>query len=528
MFKGFKQIASLTLLSRIFGLIREMIFAYFFGAGATLDSWFIAFKIPNLARRLFGEGAASASVIPVYTEQLHTQPEQADRLASTVVSVIVIILSALVALGWLLLGGAKLLTTQTNEASLVIALTSLMLPYMVMICIVAILAGILNVHKHFTMPAAAPVILNIIIIASTIISAKILNVSEDQNVFFIAASVLIAGFVQIGILIYPLKKNKIKICPAWDIKSQYFKKILILMGPMILGLTATQLNTLADDIIAWFFSGSEEKGQILTFFGRQLEYPLQRGSVSHLNFAQRLYQFPLGVFGISLATAIFPVLSSFAAKKDMAGLTKTISKGIKGAVTIAIPSSVGLILVANLIIPLLFQRGKFDAQAAQLTSWTLYFYSIGLCGYFCQQIMTRSYYSLQNSKGPAISASIAVIANIILNLILIWPLGTGGLALSTAICSYLQVIILITLLKKRFEHKILDGLLITAIKTAAATVVMFAAGWASLKFTACLGNNLKFNILRLLVVIAVSAVVYIAMVNILNIKAVKDIIRRKA
>jgi len=224
--------------------------------------------------------------------------------------------------------------------------------------------------------------------------------------------------------------------------------------------------------------------------GRDIQYPLERGSVSHLYFAQRLYQLPLGVFGISLATAIFLVMSSYAARKDFSGLAKKVSQGLRSAIFIAIPATIGLVAIARPLISVAFEHGKFGQARDDtgMVAWTLLFYALGLCGYFAQQVLTRAFYSMQDSKTPMRSALIAVAANVVLNLILIWFFGTGGLAFSTAICSFLQVVILVvflrrTLLKRAASVSILDGLSRTLLKTIAATLgmtaVILAAQWLS-------------------------------------------------
>ena len=471
MIKGFKQIVSLTMVSRVLGMLRDVCFSYYFGATALSDAWLIAFRIPNLTRRVFGEGAAAASFIPVYTEQLEKDPESAARLANTVITAIFLLLSSVVVCGWIFMGSYSLLVHHTTESSLIMILSSIMLPYAVMICIVAVISGMLNVHQHFAAPAAAPVILNTVLIATLVTAGFFLNVPIGE----VAVSVIFIGIAQIALVLWPLRKLGLSVGYAWDVNSEAFRKIIILMGPMILGLTVTQINTLADDMIAWFFSGSMEKGNNFVFMGKTFAYPLWRGSVSHLYYSQRLYQLPLGVFGISLATAIFPVLSRAAAAGDMEKLRKTISDGMKCAVFIAIPATAGLILVAKPVIGLLFEHGeRFLADDTANTAFTLICYSIGLSGFFMQQIITRAFYSLQDSKMPAKSALIAVAVNLCLNLTLIWFIGTGGLALSTALCSYLQVLILFCVLRKRFGETILDGFFPSLFKILAAAAVMFA------------------------------------------------------
>jgi putative peptidoglycan lipid II flippase len=481
MIKGFRQIASLTVVSRGFGFVRDMAYSHFFGAGTLFDAWTIAFKIPNLSRRLFGEGAAAASLIPIYSEELHKDQQQAKQLVNTVLTVIFVILAAIVLIGQGIIWAYYKFFSSTTDTRLVLSLSSIMLPYMLFICMVAILAGILNVHRHFATPAAAPIVLNICIIAAILLTGWAYKIEARQQVFFVAFAVLIAGIIQIAIQVPPLRSAGVSIRPCWQINSVAFKKIIILMGPMILGLTVTQINTLADDLIAWWFSGSAEKGTSFILLGKAIEYPLQRGSVSHLYYAQRLYQLPLGVFGISLATAIFPVMSSYVARKDLSGLCRTVSQALRSAVFIAIPATIGLVVIARPLISAAFEHGQFGRfrNDTDMVAWTLLFYAIGLCGYFAQQILTRAFYSMQDSKTPMQSAMIAVIANIVLNLTLIWFLGTGGLAFSTALCSYIQVVILVvflrrTLRKRGTDTSILDGLALTLVKTIAATLCMSA------------------------------------------------------
>jgi putative peptidoglycan lipid II flippase len=517
MIKGFRQIASLTATSRVFGLVRDITYSHFFGANQLLDAWIIAFRIPNLSRRLFGEGAASASFIPVYSEALGKDPAQAAKLVNTVVTALFIILAAVVLAAeagiWIYCG----LLARTSETRLILSLSSVMLPYMLFVCMVAMLAGVLNVHRHFAAPAAAPIVLNTFIIGSVLLTGWALKLQPRQQLFFVALAVLAAGLVQIGMQIPPLQRSGVSIRPAWQVHSESFRKILLLMGPMILGLTVTQINTLADDLIAWWFSGSEEKGRFFEFLGAQIEYPMWRGSVSHLYYAQRLYQLPFGVLGISLATAIFPVMSADAARKDFPALRTTISDGIKGSVFVAVPATVGLIIVAEPLICAAFQHGRFTDEDTAMVARTLAFYALGLCGYFAQQILARAFYAMQDSKAPMRSALTAVFVNVLLNLTLIWYLGRAGLACATAVCSYLQVAILVTVLRRRLGSSILDGLFVTVLKTFAATALMSLAAVAVLILMRNLPDGRVFDILKLAVVVPSAAAIYLLAAKFLRI-----------
>ena len=518
MIKGFRQIVSLTATSRVFGFVRDMAYSHFFGASDLLDAWTIAFKIPNLSRRLFGEGAASASLIPIYSQELANKPQQAKQLANTVVTVLFVLLAAIVLIGQAGIWAYYKFFSSTTDTKLILSLSSIMLPYMLLVCMVAIIAGILNVHKHFAAPAAAPIVLNIFIIGTVLVTGWAFKLQPRTQLLFVAVAVLVAGIVQIAIQLPPLRSAGVSIRPAWQIHSDAFRKIIILMGPMILGLTVTQINTLADDLIAWWLSASQEKGKFFIMLGTNIAYPLQRGSVSHLYYAQRLYQLPLGVFGISLATAIFPVMSSYAARKDFEGFRTTISQGLRSIVFIAVPSTIGLIAISRPLISLAFQHGRFSANDTNIVTWTLLFYAIGLCGFFAQQILTRAFYSMQDSSTPMRSALVAVVANIVLNLTLIWFLGTAGLAASTAICSYLQILILIVLLRRSLLKaepgtSILHGLSSTLLKTIVAAFCMSAAiliaRWLSKSWP---------DIFKLLLIVPSAAAVYLLAAKLLHIE----------
>lgn len=475
MIKGFRQIAVLTIVSRILGMVRDMAFAYFLGAGALMDAWTIAFKLPNLARRLFGEGAAASSLIPVYSEQLHQDPQRARRLGLSVATAVFLLLTGITLLGELALWGYHHFFAVHEGTKLKLVLSGVMLPYMILICVVAVLGGVLNVHRHFAAPAVAPVLLNIFILAPLVAGSWLLQVSQRLTVFLMAFGVLVAGLAQMAIHLPPLWRQGIRLRPAFDFRSEAFRRVILLMAPMVLGLTATQINTLINDLVALWLSGSPEKGASFAFLGRAVNYPLWEGAVSHLFYAQRLYQFPLGVFGVSLATAIFPVMSAEAARRDFDGLRRTVARGLRCTVFVALPATVGLILVCDPLVAALFQHGEFKSGDTRQTALTLSFYAVGLIGYFAQQLLTRAFYALQESRVPARSAVLAVFANLVLNAILVWPLGLAGLAIATAVTSYLQVAILAVVLKRRLGWGVTSGLGGALRDTIIATACMAAA-----------------------------------------------------
>jgi putative peptidoglycan lipid II flippase len=514
--RGFKQIAGLTLISRILGMLRDMAFAHFLGLSGLMDIWSIAFKIPNLSRRIFGEGAAASSLIPVYSEELKKNPPSAADLARTVLTVVFVLLAGIVLVGEIGIWWYCKYHVELQETRQMLTLTALMLPYMCLICTVAILAGLLNAHRHFAMPAAAPIVLNIFIIGAMCFSAWVLKASSEAMLMVMAIGVLLAGLAQMAIQLWPMSKYGLKLYPAWHVRTPGFRKIMFLMGPMILGVTVTQLNTLADDVIAKTLSGSAEKGLYFNWFGLNIQYPVPEGSVSSLYFSQRLYQFPLGVLGISLATAIFPVLSAAAANNDQRLLSQTIRQGVQAAVFIALPATVGLILIARPLAALIYQHGEFTTSDTKRVQVVLIFYSLGLCGYFLQQLITRAFYSIQNSKWPAYTSIISVFLNVFLNLTLIWKMGVAGLALATASCSYIQVIILITIWGRKYKFPLKTHFWSIQFKSLIGTVFMAIMGVLCHDITQKFPQHRLGDFFTIFILVGVCSGTYIVAARLMN------------
>jgi len=479
--------------------------------------------IPNLSRRIFGEGALTAALVPVYTQQLHDNKESAKLLVSSVVTLLVIILAGLTLLG---LGAIffyrQLISSQSDKTHLVLSLAAIMLPYMILICSTATLGAVLNVHRRFGVPAAAPIILNVCIIAGALCFRQYFGQTPWQQIYVIAVAVLIAGVLQLLIQIPALRSAGVSIRPRFYFKDEPLRKIFRLMAPMIVGLAAVQINTLLDMLIAYYLSATGDSGDTFMLFGHALDYPVVEGSVTYLFYAQRCYQLPLGVFGIALATAIFPVLSQFAAEKDYKGFAETFAHGLRMVIFIGVPASAGLILVREPLVELLFERGKFTPTDSLETSATLLFYSFGIVGFFLQQLVVRGYYSFQDSLTPVRVAVRMIVLNFILNLILIWPLGTGGLGLSTAICAFLQVGILLTILIKRYRLNISDGLIVTSIKTVTATVIMSIGGY--LTISALAGTSAW---VQLPTGVVVCLVLYLGVALVMKNREMIDLLRRR-
>jgi len=462
------------MISRILGLVRDIVCLRYFGA-VVWHYFTLGFMIPNLFRRLFGEGALTAALIPIYTETLHRDPQAAKHLVRSVVTLLFLILTGLTLLGILCI---FLMTRVASDGKtlLTLNLAMIMLPYMILVCLTATLSGILHVHRHFAAPAATPIVLNCCIIGSVLFLKGLWGDDPWHQIYGVGLSVLLAGLLQLAIQVPPLWRAGVSLNPRFLFGDESLKKVMHLMMPMMIGMSVIQFNVLFDSLIAYCLSATDDTHTSFTLLGHTIAYPVREGSLSYLYLSQRLYQLPLGVFGLALATAIFPLLSRFAVEKKTGEFAATLAQGIRLVIFIALPATVGLILVARPLIKVCFELGdsNFTAFDTEQTAWTLSFYALGLTAYCLQQLVVRAYYSHQDAVTPVKVALWVVGVNFILNLILIWPLGTGGLGLATVIGATTQVTILMVLLARRhhlhFQHGILTCLYKSIVSTTLMTV----------------------------------------------------------
>ena len=449
-----RLIAGLTLLSRVLGLARECTYGYFFGTGPLLSSFRIAFMIPNLARRLFGEGALSAAFIPIFARALHDpDPEHAPRLAGAVLALLMRVL-----VGITLAAEVALLVAYYFRPGDTLRLTAIMFPFMAFICLAAFLGGLLNALGRFGAPAASPMILNALVMAAIILGSIAAGLSQRALIDAACGAVLLAGVGQVGLQVWALRQTGFRpvLQPEWS--HPEIREIVAFMTPMIVGLSTVQINTMLDKLIALFL------------------VPDGRGPAV-LGYAHFLYQLPLGVFGIALATAIFPVLSHHAADGDRDGLRRTIERGLRLSFFISLPATVGLILVSQPLVAALFERGEFDAAGTTRVSDAVIYYVMGLCAYSIAHILVRAFYALKDARTPVRVSVVMVLVNLTLNLALVGPMREAGVALATAISATLQVAILIVLLDRRLGGLDYATLLGGALKTCAACVAMGVVVW---------------------------------------------------
>ncbi|MCL2669663.1 MAG: murein biosynthesis integral membrane protein MurJ [Syntrophaceae bacterium] len=440
-----------TMLSRVFGLIRDTVVAGFFGAGWMADAFFVAFRIPNLLRRLLAEGSLTVSFIPVFTEYLRNKSrEEALELADIVFTALSVIL-VIVSLAGVCL--APLIVTimapgfTPVQYDLAVFLTRFMFPYILLISLVALCMGILNSLRHFAAPALSPVVLNI----AMILAAITLRGFFEEPVVALAVGVMAGGVLQLALQWPFLIRMGVRLKPNFRLNHPGLNRIGCLMLPATFGAAIYQLNV---------------------FIGTILASLLPTGSVSFLYYADRIVELPLGVFAIAVGTASLPSFSEQAALGKMEELKRTIAFSLRLILFITIPASIALILLRVPIISVLFQRGAFNAAATALTAEALLCYTLGLWAFSTIRIVVSAFYSLQDTKAPMKAAIAALLVNGIFSLALMFPFRHAGLALATSIASGVNVTILWIILQRRVG-KILDRLFYVSLaKTCFASLIM--------------------------------------------------------
>ena len=450
-------VGTATLFSRILGFIRDAVIAWYFGAGFSSDAFIAAFRIPNLLRRLFAEGSLSSAFIPVFTQYMvrRGRPE-AFALARSAFMLLSVVLLLIVIGGVFLSPGIVKLVAPgfvSDKYALTVYLTRLMFPYIFFIGLVALCMGILNVLGHFAAPAFAPVLLNISIIGSVLIIAPSLSVPAVG----LAIGVLIGGVLQLALQLPVLWRKGFRLWERARLLHPGLKQVGTLMPPVIIGGAVYQINIVVGTIL----------GSLLA-----------EGSVTYLYFADRLVQFPLGVFAIAAATAVLPSLSRQAATEDFEALKDTFGHALKLVFFISIPAMLGLIVLREPIVALLFQRGEFNVLATRLTAQALLYYSLGLWAFSAVRIVAATFFALQDTRTPVKMAGISILANIVLGVVLMGPLAHGGLALATSLSSILNLGLLVHALRGKLGALGWRSIARSFCKTLMSSLAMGGVVWA--------------------------------------------------
>lgn len=443
-----------TMLSRIFGFIRDMVVAGIFGAGLVTDAFFVAFRIPNLLRRLLAEGSLTVSFVPVFTEYLKQRSrEEALELANVVFTALSIVLVIVSIAGVVF---SPLIVTimapgflkNPEQYELTVLLTRFMFPYIFFISLVALCMGILNSLRHFAAPALSPVVLNI----SMILAALLLGDLFAEPIYALAVGVLIGGVLQLAMQWPFLIRMGVRLKPDFHFRHPGLKRIGLLMMPAAFGAAIYQINVLIGTILASL---------------------LPKGSVSYLYYADRIVELPLGVFAIAVGTAALPSFSDQVARGEFDDFKKTISFSLRLILFITIPATVALLALRIPILSVLFQRGAFDAAATMQTADALLYYTLGLWAFSVIRIIVSAFYSLQDTRVPMKAAIVALIVNVVLSVVLMYPMKHGGLALATSIASAVNVIMLGIILKTRIGSYLNREFYNSLGKIGAASLVMW-------------------------------------------------------
>lgn len=443
----------MTLLSRVFGMVRDLVVAMQFGSSAAADAFFVAFRIPNMQRKILGEGAVSAAFIPVFTDLLKTRGKNAAwEMTANLLNILFVILVT-VTLAMVVFSPAVVTVfapgflDDPEKFDLTVKLTRWMAPYLIFIGVAAFCMGILNTFQVFALPAAAPVLLNI----SMILGVLFVSPLMEEPILGLAVGVLVGGVLQFLVQLPATFRKGLRLVKTFKPRHPEIVRIGKLMVPVMFGLAVYEFNMLVDTLLASLLPG---------------------GSISYLYYGNRLVQLPLGVFGVALGVAILPMLSQQAANKDFSELKKTLSFGIRFILFITVPATVGLIVLKFPIINVLWERGEFLRASTDGTAIALLYYSLGLCAFCGIKVVVPAFYSLQDTKTPARIGVYSMLLNVVLNVVLMGPLQHGGLALATSISAFFNVLLLIYFLKKRLG--LIGGRLIltTTIKLALSSTLM--------------------------------------------------------
>jgi putative peptidoglycan lipid II flippase len=452
-----------TLASRVMGYARDMVMSWAFGTTIFADAFYVAYRIPNLLRELLAEGSMSAAFIPVFTETLTKESrESAHRLANAVFARLLVILVILTALGIifapyvvkLIAAGWEHRAEYHDKYLLGVTLTRIMFPYLLFIGLAALAMGMLNSLRSFLTPALSPVMLNVVTITAVVLSMHFLA----QPILGVAIGVVLGGMCQFLVQVPGLRKQGMMLRPQFEPSHPGVKKIGMLALPVILSSSVNQVNILVGTIFASF---------------------LATGSITYLFYGMRFIHFPLGIFGIAIATAVLPTMSAQAARGENAAFRETLSLGLRLVFFIMFPAMAGLITLRVPIVNLLLEHGQFDRLSTQGTAAALQFYAVGLWAMAGYRIVAQAFYALHDTKTPVKMSIAAFFTNILLSAaFLAWtPLQHGGLALAASIAAMVNISLLTIFLRKKIGR--MDGgkILTSLVKIVPASIAMGVIGW---------------------------------------------------
>jgi len=473
-FSSAKTIAVITLVSRIFGMLRDMAITSL-GANRLTDAYGLAFQIPNLFRRLFGEGALTSAFVPVFTETTEKSGfEKACKLLSNALALLAVVLTAIMLVVEIIFLITALLPGP-DDRKLLMVLASIMFPYMVTVCLLAMSSAALNCRGHFAYPAAAPIILNIFGIIAAWWVAPILREELSGRLIIVAISVTSAGVVQLAAVLWLLGKSgfslKLRLKPV----EAGIRPMMRLLAPVLLGLGFLQISELLATVISWNLT-TVTAHPTINIFGWVLHRPLTAGVIVRVNAARALYQFPMGVLAIPVGVAVFPLLTRYAARGDIRNLRDSINRALRLALMEGAATGVGMFILAEPIVKLIYTRRNFTAADAAQSAFILKMYAVGMAAYCSYQILTRAFYSFKDTVTPLKISCWLVFVNLGMLVPMLWipSLGAGAFGLSTAITFTINAVILMYLLRKRLGLFGGRKILISVARTVVGCAVMAA------------------------------------------------------
>jgi putative peptidoglycan lipid II flippase len=489
-----------TLLSRITGYLRDMVIAYFFGAKADTDAYYVAFRIPNLLRRLLAEGSLTVSFIPVFTEYLEKKGKEEAKRVSDVTFTLLFMVLILVSLVGVLFSPfiVKLFASgfKGEIFGLAVDLNRIMFPYIFFASLTALSMGILNSLKHFFAPAFSQVTFNVVSIAIIFLLHQTLSIP----IFSLAVGVIIGGLIQFAFQIPFLKSRGFLYSFRRNLRHPAVKRIAFLMAPQLFGVAVYNLNILVST---------------------QYASHLPEGTVSYLYYSERLIEFPLGIIAVSIATVLLPSLSSQASKGEVERFRENYSFALRLMLFVMVPALSGLIALRVPICNLLYQRGEFDYEATIRTSQALFGYAVGLWAVGGVRITAPIFYAIQDTKTPVIIAFFAFIMNVAFGYILGFTLGLKhtGLALASSISSTFNFALLFFNINKRIRKIEIKKTLVYFLKIGIASLFMGALAWKLSSFANWTGSEFSIEkIFILLLSIVASAALYFGLTKLLDIE----------
>lgn len=513
------MVGLLTLCSRVLGLIRDAAMARQFGNGVIMDAFTVAFRAPNLARQLFGEGALSTAFLPVFLRDIEQHGRAtAFRTATAVIAAAGVALLGLVVIAEVVLLGLRATLDVGAEGDLLLGLLASLIPYLLMVCLLAQTCAVMQGLGQFTAPAWFPVLLNVLWIGSIFLAGVVFE-TDEARIYAISWSIVVIGAIQFGLSIPTLWQIGFRFDWDWSAGRERVLEIATVIVPVLLGLSVTQLNTLCDSLLAWGLTAPANT----TEAGWLSSYPLQEGTAAALYLGQRMYQFPLGVFGAALGTVIFPLLATHAERKQFDLFRDDLTRGLKLVLAIGIPASAGLAVIAPQLTSVLFLRGEFDQHDAAQTSGVIVMYAFGVWAACGLLIMNRAFYALGDRRSPLRIGLFAVVINLVLNLSLVWPLGGAGLALASAVTAMFQAVVSTWLIVHRVEGFLWRPLMLTLFKTVIASAAMLA-------MCEFMRRTLKFqsvSVFGLFAIVSIGAATYLVAATLLGLREPVEFLRRR-